>query len=172
MGRDKTLIEWDGEPLVARVARTMSECCDEVLVASGDGERLPWLGLRQVADHVPESGPLAGIVAGLAAAASDLVAVVAADMPYASAAVFEALASSRDDEDAVVPVSPGGPEPLHAVYARSAAPLLRSSLDAGTRGVLDALAGLRVREVAPEVVAPADPSGRFAFNVNTPEELA
>jgi molybdopterin-guanine dinucleotide biosynthesis protein A len=76
MGRDKTAPDFlfEGEPLAARVARLLREACDEVIVASGDGERLAWLGLPQVADAIPGSGPLRGLVAGLEAAKHQLVA--------------------------------------------------------------------------------------------------
>src|SRR5262249_12831914 len=80
-------------PVGAPAARVLPEVCDEVLVASGDGERLGWLGLPQVPDALPDSGPLGGLVAGLEAATHPHVAVVAADMPFASPAVLRLLAS-------------------------------------------------------------------------------
>ena len=69
MGRDKALMELDGEPLVARAVRLLSGVCSDVAVASGDGRRLDGagLGVRQVADVVPDAGPVAGIAAGLEA---------------------------------------------------------------------------------------------------------
>lgn len=172
MGRDKTRVLFEGEPLASRVARALRECCENVTVASGDGLRMAWLGWSQVADALPEAGPLGGIVAGLEAAPTVLVAVVAADMPFASPAVFRLLASQWHGEDVVVPVSTRGLEPLHAVYTAAAAPALRAALEAGTRAVRDALAGLNVRLVSGPALEAADPSGRFAFNVNRPEDLA
>jgi molybdenum cofactor guanylyltransferase len=173
MGRDKASLEFDGEALVARVARRLAACCDQVLIASGDGERLGWvgLGLPQVPDAVPDRGPLGGIVAGLEAASNELVAVVAVDMPFANADLFRLLAADRTDEDAVVPVGVGGPEPLHAVYARTAIVPLSACLDAGVLSVRRALEGLRVRYVEEELWRAADPSGRFASNVNLPNDL-
>src|SRR5438105_2002395 len=108
MGRDKASMEVGGEPLAVLVVRALRSLGGDVIVASGDGHRLGWLGERQVADALPDAGPLGGIVAGLEAAASDLAAVVAVDMPYASAAVLLALADARRDEDAVVPRTEGG----------------------------------------------------------------
>jgi molybdopterin-guanine dinucleotide biosynthesis protein A len=145
--------------------------CDEVLVASGDGERLAELGLPQVADAHPGAGPLGGIVAGLRAASNDMVAVVAVDMPFASPAVLRMLASARGDHDAVVPVTDRGAEPLHAIYARTAAAPLAAQLEGGTLAVHRALEGMRVRYVAQHQWREADPSGRFASNVNLPDDL-
>ena len=171
MGTDKALLEVEGEPLGARVLRALREACETVLVASGDGRRLGALGAPQVADALPEAGPLAGIVAGLEAASTALVAVVAVDMPFASAAVLTLLAERWNGEDAVVPVTDQGPEPLHAVYATSAAPTLRRLLDQGVLSIRRALEAIDTVFVEEPDWRAADPSGRFAFNVNRPEDL-
>jgi molybdopterin-guanine dinucleotide biosynthesis protein A len=171
MGTDKASFEFEGEPLARRAARVLDEVCREVVVASGDGRRLDWLGLPQVADAVPDAGPLGGIAGGLEAASHSLVAVLAVDMPHANPALFRLLAGTWHGEDAVVPASEHGPEPLHAVYARAAAPPLRAALDAGERAVHRALERLRVRLLRPDEWRAADPSGRFAWNVNRPADL-
>jgi molybdenum cofactor guanylyltransferase len=145
--------------------------CREVLVASGDGRRLGALGLPQVADPVPGAGPLAGILAGLEVAAHPLVAVVAVDLPAANGAVLLALARAWHGESAVVPEVGGRLQPLHAVWARSAAPALRRRLEAGERGVIAAAVALGARVAGPEVWGPHDPAGAFARNVNRPEDL-
>lgn len=169
MGRDKALLEYGGEPLAARVARRISAICDDVVVASGDGVRLACLGLPQVADTHPGAGPLAGIVAGLEAARHELVAVVAADMPEAGPEVLASLARRWDGRSvAVVPRTGDRLEPLHALYARSAAPALRRRLDEGRRSVHEALAALGAQSVE---AAALDPTLRFARNLNEPGDL-
>jgi molybdopterin-guanine dinucleotide biosynthesis protein A len=172
MGADKAELRFEGEPLVRLVADLLARACGEVAVASGDGRRLAWLGLPQVADVVPSAGPLAGLVAGLEVARTELVAVVAVDMPFASPAVLELLAERWDGQDAVVPRSDAGLEPLHAVYARAAAGRLRAALESGERSVQRALAGMDVLVVEPDEWRAADPTGRFSWNVNRPEDLA
>lgn len=172
MGVDKALLPFDGRPLAVRVLGLLRQACPVVLVVSGDGERLAWLGCGQVADAVPGAGPLGGLAAGLERVRTPLAAVVAVDMPFASPAVLRMLAERWDGEDAVVPVTGEGPQPLHAVYAASAAPALRAALAGPDRSVRGALRSLRVSWVGPEVWRAADPSGRFAVNLNRPEDLA
>lgn len=169
MGRDKALLEWDGEPLVERVARLLAECCVEVLVASGDGDRLG--RPDEIGDALPDSGPLGGVVAGLERAAHSLVAVVAVDMPHASPEVLRVLARALRDAPAVVPVVDGRTQPLHAIYRKEAAPRLRKLLESGERSVVRAVELLGGREAGPEVWGATDPEGRFARNVNRPEDL-
>ncbi|HEY7281808.1 MAG TPA: molybdenum cofactor guanylyltransferase [Actinomycetota bacterium] len=171
MGVDKASLEIDGEPLARRVTDLLSGACDSILVASGDGERLAWLGLPQVADIEPDAGPLGGLIAGLEAATTPLMAVVAVDMPDASAAVFDLLARRAPGHDAAVPRTGRGLEPLHAVYAAAASRILRRAFDDGERSVTRALARLDVVVVEPDEWAPADPSGRFARNLNRPSDL-
>ncbi|MFN2543369.1 MAG: molybdenum cofactor guanylyltransferase [Actinomycetota bacterium] len=172
MGRDKASLLYEGRPLAERAVDVLREIADEIFVASGDGERLSWLGERQVADAVPDAGPLGGIVAGLEAANRELVAVLAVDMPFAGAPILRLLAERWAGGDAVIPRTERGLEPLHAVYARSAAPVLRAQLEGGVLSVVRAVEMLDVLEVGPEEWSAADPSGRFAFNVNRPEDLS
>jgi molybdopterin-guanine dinucleotide biosynthesis protein A len=172
MGTDKALMEFQGEPLAQRVLRALRAVCDHVLVASGDGSRLGSLGVPQVADVVTDAGPLGGIMAGLEAAATDLVAVVAVDMPFASAEVLRLLAERWDGQDAVVPATDRGPEPLHAVYSRSAAATLRQQLESGVFTMHRVLERIQTLVVGEQDWRVADPSGRFAVNVNLPGDLA
>jgi molybdenum cofactor guanylyltransferase len=120
---------------------------------------------------VTDAGPMAGIVAGLEAAGTDLVAVVAVDLPLASADVLDALASSWDGEPAVVPLVDGRLQPLHAVYSRDAAPALRQRLEAGLRSPTNAVAALGARVVGTDGWSHLDPGGSFARNINRPEDL-
>lgn len=172
MGSEKALLELEGKRLLDVVIERLSEAADPVLLATGSPGRLGPLGLREVPDELPHAGPLAGIVAGLAASPHPMLAVVAVDMPFVSPEVLTLLGRLWDGQDAVVPVTDDGVQPLHAVYATSALPILRSGLAGGVRSVREALRELRVREVRKSEWDAADPSGRFAANVNTLGDLA
>jgi molybdopterin-guanine dinucleotide biosynthesis protein A len=174
MGRDKALLDVGGQPLVLRVAERIGRACHPVLLAPGRPGRLGRLdaGLVEVADALPDAGPLGGLVAALEASPHRLTAAVAVDLPFASAAVLELLAASCGNADVAVPRTDRGLEPLHAVYAHTAGPGLRRALAAGRLAVHDALAGLRMVEVGPSGWREGDPDGRFALNLNRPEDLA
>ena len=172
MGREKALLEFEGEPLIHRLARRLGDVADPVLVAPGVPGRLGHLAWPEVADAVPGSGPLGGLVAALEAAPHDLLAAVAVDMPYASPALFAALAAEWSGEDAVVPRTTAGVEPLHGVYARRALPGLRAALSGGRLALREALDSLVVRVVPEAGWRRIEPTGRFAWNLNRPEDLA
>lgn len=171
MARDKAMVRLGGVTLVERAVAVLAGCCDPVLVASGDGRRLGGLGLEQVADRPAGAGPLAGILAGLERSPHPLVAVVAVDMPYASAAVLRLLAGQWRGEPAVVPSVAGRLEPLHAVWHRDAAPAVREHLGAGRHSATAVAVALGARVVDARVWAGVDPEGSFARNVNTPGDL-
>jgi molybdenum cofactor guanylyltransferase len=171
MGRDKALLEVRGRPLVLHVAALLEQAADPVLLAPGRPGRLGPLGYREVADVAPGAGPLSGLVAGLEASPHRLMAVVAVDLPFASPPLFRLLAELHGDEDAVVPRSDSGPQPLHAAYATAALPALRAALSESRLALQEVLAELEVRWVGEDEWRAADPAGRFAVNLNRPEDL-
>jgi molybdenum cofactor guanylyltransferase len=172
MGIEKALLEIDGRPLVLAVAERLGRAADPVFLAPGTPGRLGDLGYPEVADEVPGTGPLGGLVAGLVVSPHELVAAVAVDMPFASPELFRLLRRLWRGEEAVVPVTETGPQPLHAVYSRGALRTARSTLQAGRFRLQDLLLGLAVREVGPDEWRAADPNGGFALNLNTREDLA
>jgi len=145
MGTDKALLEVGGRPLAAIVAAALRGAgAAEVLAVGGDGPRLAGLGLRAVPDASPGEGPLGGLITALAEAGNDLVAVLACDLPGATAAavaaVVDALAA-RPAAGVAVPSAGGRLHPLHAAWRRSvAADHLARAFSAGERAVHPLLA--------------------------------
>ncbi len=171
MGRDKALLDLDGERLVDRAAARLRLVSDPVMLACGD-RPLTVPGCRTVADESPGAGPLAGIAAGLRASPHRLLAVVAVDMPWLDPDLLAQLASTWElGDDAVVPLGPGGGEPLHAVYAKSALPAVDAALAGGRLRARELLDDLRVRFVDVAASLEVERAARFAINVNTPEDL-
>lgn len=174
MGRDKLVLEVDGEPLIQRAADALFVRCDEVMVVGSGVGRLP-TGVRGVPDKRSGAlGPLAGIEAGLAASRNQVVFVAAGDMPFLEAGLIgcllDRLAASKTS--AVVPRYGGRTHPLCAAYSRDVLPLVRIALDEGVRAVREFLRGLdRVEYVGePELRRFGDPE-RLLMNVNSPEDL-
>lgn len=170
MGRDKALLTIDGERLVDRAVRRLGRVADPVILANG-GRPISAPGCISVDDAAPGAGPLAGMVAGMRRSDRPLTAVVAVDMPWFDVELLVQLASAWRDEEALIPVSPRGLEPLHGLYARGALPSLACALDAGRLRVLDVLATMRVRLVDVAAVAGSERAGRFAANLNEPDDF-
>lgn len=175
MGSDKAALVLDGERLVDRAVRRLGEVADPVMVAPGRAGRLDpapaaWC---EVDDVMEGRGPLAGIAAALAASPQPLVAVVAVDMVQLDGPMLAWLATLWSPGDtAVVPLDEHGrTQPLHAVYAASAAPAFAATVRAASLAVRNALDALPVREVGADEWSAQFAPG-WSRNVNRPEDLA
>jgi len=174
LGQDKALLElWPGVPLLARVVRTVSRLCPEVVVVVDAPERYAHLGLpvRWAVDALPGQGPLAALVGGLETVAASHALTVACDLPFLCPPLLAHMLDLPRDYEALVPRWRGRWQPLHAVYARSCLPVARRLLAAGERNLHALLSYLRVRPLPPREIRPYDPLGLSFFDIDTPHRL-
>jgi molybdopterin-guanine dinucleotide biosynthesis protein A len=175
MGQDKALAPFLGGTLIQRVLARVAHLGDEVILTTNQPEAYAFLGYPLASDVIPGRGALGGLYTALSAASRPLVMVVACDMPFASADLLthqrELLESGGFD--AVIPRTPGGTEPFHAVYRRAnCLPRVLEAIQADKWRVDAWYAKANVRLLSPEETQPYDTGGLAFWNVNTPEELA
>jgi molybdopterin-guanine dinucleotide biosynthesis protein A len=174
MGEDKALKTFLGRPLIQRVLERVSPVADELIVTTNRPEEYRFLDLRLVSDLKPGRGALGGLYTAIASASHPIVAVVACDMPFASASLLRAASRIlvEEDADVVIPRSQEGYEPLHAVYRRETClPAIESAIEADQWKVIAWFPRVKVHVVTLEEIREHDPSGRAFWNVNTPEEF-
>jgi molybdopterin-guanine dinucleotide biosynthesis protein A len=155
-GSPKALARLDGEMLAERAWRTLGGACDERLAVGKRGElELPF---DVVDDGSDVRAPIAGVVAGLRAAAHDVCVFLPVDCPHVTVEVLQALGEACHD----AAVTPEGPLP--GAWGRTSSPVLEGRLRDGRLSLLQAYEELDVVtiDVDPALVADAD----------TPEELA
>jgi molybdenum cofactor guanylyltransferase len=172
MGRDKALIEFQGQPIIVHVINALRPLTNDLVVVSNRSEVYGPLGARVVADYDPPCGPLGGIAAGLQAMESELAIVVACDMPFLDVTLLRWLIDQADGYDAVVPRTGDEYEPLHAVYRRTCAGPIGRRLQQGDRRVISFFADVRLRPIEEAAWRVIDPAGRSLVNLNTPGELS
>ena len=174
MGRDKRALPWtpaaDGSPqtLLGHVVATVSRLTDDVVLVANDDPGVA--GARVVGDLYPRSGSLGGIYSGLAAAAYDLAFIAAADMPFLNPTLILDLIGQGAHADAVVPVTSGRPEPLHAVYRKAVQAPARRQIERRELKialVFEAVSTVRVPEANVRLL---DPDLQSFWNLNTPED--
>lgn len=170
-GAVKPLLIVDGDTILARQCAVLVPRVREVIVAvATPGAALG--GLRAVIDPIADAGPLAGVVAALAAIDSPWLLAVAGDMPSLAPAVIELLlAAATDEVDAVAARIGGWPEPLCALWHRRCHAALAARLSAGDYKVAAALTAQRVAWLDEAAVRAVDPALATFTNVNRPEEL-
>ena len=180
MGVDKRRIEVGGRTLLELAVDIVGSVADDVVVATREGDDLApavaaSAGARACADRRPRAGPMGGLEAGLAAAAHEVVLVVASDMPFVSPAVLALLATearARPESDVVVLEGENGPAPLLGAYRRSALGVVSALLDAGERRMSALLAGARCHVIPRACWSLLDPEGLSLVNLNSPSDVA
>jgi len=170
-GVDKRELVIEGRTIFERQVAVLSGRVAEVIVSSPHEIE----GFRTVADTIAEVGPLAGIAAGLVAATTPWVLVLAGDMPYVSGALVELVLSRiAGDLDAVGIQINGLPEPLVcALRCATCAPVVERRIAAGQRKASRLLTegDLRVRWIGDAELRTVDPELRALFNVNAPGDV-
>ncbi len=159
MGQDKALMLFQGRPLIQSIAEVVETIAGSAIIV-GDPDRYRHLGRVVIPDRRKESGPLAGIEAGLMHSETDRNLFVACDMPELSADLLQKLMIARR-ADCVIPRTPDDRlHPLCAIWDRNLLQNVRDCLDSGRNRVLAALQNVDIEEVHWDTVP----------NTNTPEE--
>lgn len=172
MGRDKTLIMYKNETLIARTVNELRGVTDDIVIASNDTAKYNLAGVREVPDACPGMGPLGGMFAALTAARYEEAIVVAGDMPFFTGRLAAWLLARKDGYDAVVPRIGGKWEPLAAVYSRACLGPIGDCLKTGIRKVHMFYPAVRVLAVNEDELSAAGFPAEAFHNLNAPEDLA
>lgn len=168
MGRDKALMELDGQTLLQSAKQKVTQLTSSVRVV-GPKEKF---GSDAVEDVFRNCGPLAGIHAALASSPCDLNLILAVDLPRVEPGFLRLLVEQAAACGAIVavPRTHDGFQPLCAVYHKSFHSFAEAALTEG-RYKIDALfTQVEVR------IIDENEMKQFAFdpamfqNLNTPAE--
>ena len=169
LGRDKALLEVQGQPLMARTVEKLAALSDDLLIVTSDPARYAPLGLpaRLISDEQPGVGSLMGIYSGLRAARHTHALAVACDMPFLNLPLLRYMVPLADSYDVVIPRLGGFTEPLHAIYGKSCLPFMAGLLEQGRRRIIAFFDQVRVRYVEQNEIERFDPRLLSFVNVNT-----
>ena len=189
MGSPKAWLDFGGEPLLARVVRTVGRACAPVIVVAAPGQDVPPLppDVAIARDPLEGRGPLQGIAAGLhmllespgGSAGVDAAFVTSTDAPFLEPALIARLAALRGgDHDIAVPHTDDHFHPLTAVYACACLAHVEALLAADRLRPFFLFE--RVRTIVCDAatlladpdLAAADPTLRSLDNINTPDDYA
>lgn len=167
LGSDKAASDVGGRPLLQRVASAIP--ADVALVICGPPPTFE-LGrtLTVVREDPPGGGPVAGLAAALPQVATDVVVLLATDLPFLGELPAELVGELGAGEALLAVDATGREQPLLAAYRTAA--LRRAVADLGElsgASMRRLLGGLRVHRYRPKT-ATVDP----ALDVDTPADLA
>lgn len=166
MGTCKALLKINGETMLSRILRQLSEF-DRVLLSTGDPTLGEGLSVECTADLYPGMGPLAGLHAAFCAVDSEALLVLPCDLPFFTKQAAEYLLDHMpEDADALVCMdSTGRIHPLCGIYRRSVLPSLEARLKAGELRVMSFLYSLNWKGLQDAEILP----DKLFINVNSPE---
>jgi molybdopterin-guanine dinucleotide biosynthesis protein A len=155
-GSVKALAQLGEETLAERGWRVLGEAFAERIAVGKEADQLGF-PFEVLDDGTSVRAPLAGVVAGLREAPTEVAVFLPVDSPLVSADSLRALADAC--ERAAIPQT----RPLPGAFAKSALPVLERRLEAGDLALRDAVVELEARivQIDPEELA----------NVNTEREL-
>lgn len=170
MGRDKALLEHNGQSQLERMMALLAGCAERAFVSTGKDQRDEPERRRfaQVVDRYDDMGPLAGILSAMDEYPDADWLVVACDLPNIDTATLRFLIDNRSLDKpftAFTSSHDGLPEPLCAVYRHGTDTILRAFVESGIRCPRKIL--IRSDTCLIEQLDP-----RSLDNVNTPDDLA
>lgn len=197
MGRDKALLEVDGETLLERALRGLATMFRETLVSVGAAgpsaqlsvaverfERFSEQRVPVVADLV-DRGPLAGIHSVLNATEWPALFVIAVDLPQLFPPLIHQLWRTAHEPGAIgcIPVFDGRAHPTYAVYRGELQPALEQRLSDGNlraQGLAE-ISGVEILDLDEEreqeaLLGETSPADRVALlhsvfcNLNSPAD--
>jgi FdhD protein len=171
MGSNKALLPCQNGRFIETIYRQFMDLFDEVILVTNTPEIFSFLPCRKVPDLFPDTGPLVGLHSGLYHSGNPLIFAVACDMPYLNSEVIRYIASRSEGGSVVVPETPGGLEPLHAVYGKSSLAAMEEALASGKKGIISFLERIGAMRISVAEIAAIDPFFASFRNINTPEEF-
>jgi len=175
MGENKTLMPFAGTPLIQRVFERTKSIAQEVLIVSNEPEELSFLDVKMVKDSILGLGAIGGLYTAMDKASSELVAVVACDLPFVSASILAegARLLDRTSADVAIPRVKGDfYEPLHAVYRREPCKkAIFQAIQSDQHRLISWFPSVRVLEMDEVLCGQLDPDGLAFFNINSKEDF-
>ena len=169
MGRDKASLPFgDGTTLLEHTVGIMRGCTSEIVVVAREGQELAAGDYKIARDPAEGLGPLAGLVAGLAAMESERAFVTSCDAPLLRPEFVSWLVEQSRGHDAAVPFVDGYHMVLAAVYSRTVLPVAQKLLDEGRLRPLFLVQQIDARIITADEVRPVDPDLDSFVNCNTP----
>ena len=170
MGRDKALLQHDGQSQLAHMVAVLDGVVDQVFVSArrdqaNDSERSRF---ELIIDAYDDMGPVAGILSALQAHPQADWLVVACDLPNIDQATLKFLLQHRSATQpftAFRSTHDDLPEPLCAIYTAGSDALLQEVIEQG-------LVCPRKMLIRSDTLLLTQPNPQSLDNVNTPDDLS
>jgi molybdopterin-guanine dinucleotide biosynthesis protein A len=171
MGFNKALIKINGERLIDRTVRIFKNLFPEVILITNESIAFLDLDVKIASDIILGKGPLGGIFTGLFYATHTHAFVSAYDMPFTNPDLISHMVACTANYDIVVPLTPEGFQPLHAIYARACKSEVRRLINKDLLKINSLYKDLHTRILEPDEVSNYNTEGKVFFNINTRQDI-
>jgi molybdopterin-guanine dinucleotide biosynthesis protein A len=166
MGEDKGFLILNGKTFMSYIIEALQPIVGEIIIVSNNPD-YDVFKLKRVEDVMEDSGPLAGLYAGLLHSETENNIVLSCDVPLISTSLLKKLIEGFTPEtDAIQFESQGKTMPLIAMYKRDCMHPILKLLQSNERRLRFAIEQLEVKTIQ------LDPElGETVRNINTVREL-
>lgn len=166
MGTNKALLQYRGMSFIQHIINVMRPLVDRIIIV-GKPEYYTDLKFKRIDDVYKNSGPIAGIHAGLEDSTTPFNLVLSCDVPLITEPLLKELIENIDEnKDVVMIKSKGQPHPLIAIYQKQCGTLFDDLLSRGENRLLSALDHLKVK-----TISLSEANAFYVTNINYPSTL-
>jgi molybdopterin-guanine dinucleotide biosynthesis protein A len=171
MGQNKAFLPVDGVPIVRKIHTLLKELFNEVIIITNQKDLFKEFEPGIYSDLLPDKGALGGLYTGVFYSRFEYSFCVACDMPFLKRPLVQFLISNTKGEDAIIPRTQDGLQPLHAIYSKRCLDAMKRVIDQGKYKIIDFYDIIKAKIVEETEFLYLDPLRESFINVNTPEEL-
>jgi molybdopterin-guanine dinucleotide biosynthesis protein A len=171
-GSNKALAPWFAGHVIDAVAQAAMGACREVIIIADEPEPYSCSGLPVFPDIMPGLGPLAGLQSALRHAKAERVLLLGCDMPLLNSELLDLMWEIPTWAPIVIPVTPQGLEPLHAIYHKSLLPIVDHRINSGNLSLQSLVKDMPCFFLTPAYIQEKCHALESLSSANTPEELA
>ena len=168
-GSNKALAPWFSCRLIDAVVQAAKKVCQKVIIIAKDPRPYSYLGLPIYPDIVFGKGPMAGLQSALYHTETERVLLLGCDMPILSTELLNQMWKIPTWAPIIIPGTPHGLEPLHAIYHKSLLYLVNYQISAGRLSLQSFIRKLPHFTVD---IQKRYPFTEYFSGANTPKELA
>lgn len=173
MGFDKQFIEINETRLINRIASTLAEEFEDIIIITNKPEEYKDFKYRIATDIIKDKGPLGGIHIGLQLASSQYAFVMACDMPNIHLDYIRYMKNIIELQEVQGCVTKYGDwiEPFHNFYSKDMIAEIEKNLAQDRRSINFSLKNLNIHYVEEEIARKFSPTWDIFLNLNMKEDL-
>lgn len=174
MGFDKQFLKIDGEYLIKTVAKKLSKYFEKIIIISNN-PKIKLLdfdtNVSVYEDDIKYCGPLGGIYTALNKTDSDLIYVIACDMPNINDEYIKYLKSKIGFYEGVITKFGDWVEPFNGIYSSNIKKDIKKYLLTGRRNIFGFARSKNFLYIEESIARKYSPDWKMFDNLNTEKDL-